>query len=527
MNQYRVSEIFSKDLPHLGPDHLLSRLTELKASAGFPLFSMQSIRPSQSKYLNRPVMAARLRDINESVGNRLADHVYTNLEKDACLVLAGQQPGLLLGPLYSVLKMISVVTLARHIQAETGVTHYPAFWMATEDHDVLEVNRVTVNGRQFVCKYSGSMARGTVPEVGRISLEKCREPLLEFLGETFRNTEFTSWLLDLTASADFSDYGSLFASLTVKLLDKSPVILIDPRKMRSLTSAPLADLAEQWPDVEDAIKQGSGTVEKAGLEPPLDQAAIFEITSRGRRRFDDAPAGFELASGSVTHAGAADAIRRSPEMFSPSAALRPVLQDAVLPVSVFLGGPSELAYLWQISPVYDVIGVRRSPLQPRISATFLDRPISRAMAATEVMPEDLHRISEICSGHSPDVSHCPECAELTRDGEQVMKTLSRIREKYNENWVRKAENSIQFQLEKLNTRLVAHVENGQSGTSKKLNKIKTAVLPGGKPQERVESFWGFLNRYGPELVPGLMKSLSPMTLNHQVVVLGETMDKEA
>src|SRR5262245_54470482 len=46
-------------------------------------------------------------------------------------IITGQQPGLLTGPLYTVLKAITVIRMAR----EFGEKSIPVFWIASDDHD--------------------------------------------------------------------------------------------------------------------------------------------------------------------------------------------------------------------------------------------------------------------------------------------------------------------------------------------------------------------------------------------------------
>jgi len=61
------------------------------------------------------------------------------LRKGAVAVVSGQQVGLFGGPLYSVLKAVSAVQLAAELAAQ-GIDAVPVFWLATEDHDLAEVN---------------------------------------------------------------------------------------------------------------------------------------------------------------------------------------------------------------------------------------------------------------------------------------------------------------------------------------------------------------------------------------------------
>src|SRR5271156_6102434 len=58
--------------------------------------------------------------------------------------VTGQQGVLLGGPLLILLKAATAVARAREATKATGVEHVPVFWMATEDHDLEEVDQVSL-----------------------------------------------------------------------------------------------------------------------------------------------------------------------------------------------------------------------------------------------------------------------------------------------------------------------------------------------------------------------------------------------
>ena len=62
------------------------------------------------------------------------------LHEGAHAVVTGQQVGLFGGPLMSLLKAAAVLSLAKQVE-DAGVPCVPVFWMATEDHDLAEVNQ--------------------------------------------------------------------------------------------------------------------------------------------------------------------------------------------------------------------------------------------------------------------------------------------------------------------------------------------------------------------------------------------------
>ena len=67
----------------------------------------------------------------------------------------------------------------------------------------------------------------------------------------------------------------------------------------------------------------------------------------------------------------------TPDRFSPGAVLRPICQDAILPVAAIISGPSEILYLEQIKPAYQLFNITRSIPWPRASFTIIDHRTMR------------------------------------------------------------------------------------------------------------------------------------------------------
>ena len=70
------------------------------------------------------------------------------LRDGAYAVVTGQQVGLFGGPLMSLFKAASVLALARQVE-QSGVECVPVFWMASEDHDLDEVNQALLLTHDF------------------------------------------------------------------------------------------------------------------------------------------------------------------------------------------------------------------------------------------------------------------------------------------------------------------------------------------------------------------------------------------
>ena len=81
------------------------------------------------------------------------------LRAGAAAVVTGQQVGLFGGPLFSILKALTAIKLADQA-TRAGNDCVPIFWLATEDHDLAEVNEVSIPGSD------GSLQKLTVPTQG-------------------------------------------------------------------------------------------------------------------------------------------------------------------------------------------------------------------------------------------------------------------------------------------------------------------------------------------------------------------------
>ena len=77
-------------------------------------------------------------------GGRASKANIAKLRAGARAVVTGQQVVLFGGPLLTLLKAATAVARAKQATKATGVEHVPVFWLATEDHDLEEVDQVSL-----------------------------------------------------------------------------------------------------------------------------------------------------------------------------------------------------------------------------------------------------------------------------------------------------------------------------------------------------------------------------------------------
>lgn len=478
----RISPIPYADCPGLGPGHLLSRLV----SGDCPDF---------------PLLGRRI----DAFSQRLA-----LFDPDATpRIIAGQQPCLLTGPIYTVLKAATAVRLSMQWSAKCRRTIQPTFWVASEDHDVLEVNRIYLRGRKLVCPFQGTLSRGTVPPVGAISLDHEKERIIENFKAAYMPAPFGAWLVDLLGGCRFTSYATLFADLLEALFEPWQLAMALPDELRQRTGPVLADLVENWPDTQAAFAEGSEKLSASGFIPPLTGLIFFEFVNGFRMPVAIEDNRMHLSHGKVSFQEAARIIREEPDRFSPGAALRPVLQDAALPITATVAGPTELLYLWQVQPLYRVAGVTPSLLTPRMSLTFVPADVQATLETGSHSIQQLFALlHDIDQGLSTITT--AGISAIADDLDRLLASLGRIETSANAKWLSRSVRT----LEKHASKTINRLRRETLFPEGQLRALSEQLFPRGKLQERTVNIFDFLSLYGPAWLQTLCERLDPMAMHH-------------
>ncbi|MEX2673068.1 MAG: bacillithiol biosynthesis BshC [Phycisphaeraceae bacterium] len=517
-------------VPLIGRDAFIARLAAGAFVDDVPLldFNQPPAPPSDTPFLNRAALAEALADGNAALGNPLNAETLAAIRGEGRMVIAGQQPGLLLGPMFTLLKAVTAVNAAEQLQPSLNVPIVPAFWIASEDHDLEEVNRVTVGDGKLVLDHPQLHRPGPRPPVGHVTLSDHRAELERFVEQAANDLPHGRTLADLTAELNLSSYATQFGQLLARLLRRpgapaggAGIVLVDPEWLRDLTAPVLAAAAERWADLETALQQGRDHLAQQDLTPPLERVNLFKLDQWDRRVAED-----------VTPDSPAE-IRRNPEQFSPSAALRPIVQDAILPTLATVAGPTELLYLWQIDPLYRVMHMQRSWLLPRLSATLLDARTAHHVERLN-LPEPTYVFDVF--DHLRELENAPavddaDLSQLQSLAEQLTEELAAIDEPAERKTIGKAINSIRYRIDRV-TRRVHQRRLDRDGVGRRsLQRIADVVYPHHQLQERRMSVLEAVGRLGPGLVHALRR-LDVTRFDHHLLLAtqppaGVTASKES
>jgi bacillithiol synthase len=322
-------------------------------------------------------------------------------------VVTGQQVGLLGGPLYVLLKAATAIARAKQATAATGVEHVPVFWLATEDHDLEEVDQVSL---------LASAKTGTGVETLRLGVRSHEAPVGGVVlgaavdGLLERASELLGYapVCDLLRECYRPDgtFGGAFARLMARLFADEGLIVMDAagREFHALGARVLRTAIEDAEGIEAALLARSAELEAAGYHAQVlvkaGSSLLFLIgedgTRQALRRGADGvwKAGAGAAAASYTTEELLAILDEAPERLSPNALLRPVFQDVILPTTAYVGGPAEIAYFAQSAVVYQRVRGRVTPVLPRLSATLIEPAIGAMMGMHEVSLPDAMRPAE-------------------------------------------------------------------------------------------------------------------------------------
>ncbi|MEO8734914.1 MAG: bacillithiol biosynthesis cysteine-adding enzyme BshC [Edaphobacter sp.] len=457
-----------------------------------------------------------------------------NIEKlrgGARAVVTGQQVGLFGGPLLTLLKAATAVSRAEEATRVSGVEHVPVFWLATEDHDLAEVNQVLLLTKTTVeTLRAGFRTHGAV-EVGGIVLGAEMEQVLEQAGELLGFTPVWEMLRECYAAGN--TLGGAFARLMARLFVDQGLIVMDAasREFHTLGAGTLRYAIEHADEMEESLLKRTGELEGLGYHAQVkvatEMSLLFLVSGGDGERLAlrrTADGGWKAGRHVYSTADLLGILESEPERLSPNALLRPVFQDTILPTAAYIGGPSEIAYFAQSAVLYEAILGRMTPVLPRLSATLLEPAIATVMEAHGVqLPDAMTTAEELAQRLGARAMPIEAKRKLAATGNALDAALTAATEYLggiDESLGRTAEVSgskMRYQMNRLRRMAASFELQKEDSLGKHAAAITLNVFPEGHPQERLVAGVWFVARYGDGLVERLVAEAANHCPGHVVV----------
>jgi bacillithiol biosynthesis cysteine-adding enzyme BshC len=450
-------------------------------------------------------------------------------------VVTGQQAGVFGGPLFTLLKAITAVQLARRTAEQQHVPCVALFWVDAEDHDWDEVRSNTVldAGMQpRTVSLRDLEGAGDLP-IARLTLDDGVRATIDELRAALPPTDFTDWVIEQAAAAWRPGAGlsHAFAAWLEGLLGPHGLIVFesgDPAAKPFVADIFAREL--QFPGRTAALATDAGRqLAERGHQPQVapqpDSVALFRLdgTRTPIRRQGDV-----LVVGEQTHAPAALAAEAvdHPERFSPNVLLRPVVQDALFPTICYVAGPSELAYLGQLRGVYEHFGVPMPLMYPRATATLVDSATRRFLARYDVRIEDLrpqdesalNKLLEAQLPASVDQALTEADAAMRRALEKVIEVVPAV-DPTLAGAAKTTLGKIEHDLRALHGKVIQAAKRRDETLRRQFTRAQAQIFPLGHPQERTLGVVYFLDRYGPALIDRLLDELPVEMGQHWLITI--------
>src|SRR5271165_7196895 len=148
------------------------------------------------------------------------------LREGAFAVVTGQQVGLFGGPLMSLFKIASALALAQQVQ-QSGVECVPVFWLATEDHDLDEVNQALFLTHDFqLVPFKANTAGTAGSPVARIRFAEGTNQLVAQAANLLGDSLAADYLRESYVEGE--TFSNAFAKLYTRIFAEHGLILLDP-----------------------------------------------------------------------------------------------------------------------------------------------------------------------------------------------------------------------------------------------------------------------------------------------------------
>jgi bacillithiol biosynthesis cysteine-adding enzyme BshC len=453
----------------------------------------------------------------------------------AVAIVTGQQAGAFGGPLYTLLKAITALQLARTTERDHGAPAVAVFWVEAEDHDWEEIRSCTVLDAEFqprTVTLADLEGAGELP-IARLTLDEGVEQTIDELAALLQPTEFTSGVLeDLRAAwKPGTGMSRAFAIWLERVLGPHGLVVYeaaDPAAKPLVADLFARELSSPGRTAALAARAGEELAAR-GHAPQVvaqpDNVALFSIAA-GRIAIKRQGDHLVVGDRTVTSDAMAAEAAASPQHFSPNVLLRPLVQDTIFPTICYVAGPSELAYLGQLRGVYEQFGVPMPLMFPRTSATLLDSAAARFLRKYGVAFEDLRTPDESALNKLLEAQLPASVEQSLRDaGAEIDGALKRVMQalpQLDPTLVGAAKTTLgkmEHELRSLHTKVIHAAKKRHETLRRQFVRAQAQAFPEGHPQERTLGGVYFLNKYGPGLIELLLDDLAVDPGRHWVVTL--------
>lgn len=267
-------------------------------------------------------------------------------------ITTGHQLNLFTGPLFFIYKISSVIQWCNYLKKHYPAFNFvPVFWMASEDHDVDEINHFYFKEHRF----QWNRASDGTPVFALSTKE------LDTLWHEMKTTQFFSeqdLQLFYNAYIQHNTYINATRFLLNELFGKYGLVILDPNEKvfkEAFKEIFYSDIFENnfYHQVLHTVETFKTHHYHIQVNPRPVNTFLFSDNKRYLIQQDKHR--YYLKDTEITFSKEAlqEMLQHTPEKFSPNVLLRPLLQQKILPNIAYIGGNAEIAYWLQLKQAFD------------------------------------------------------------------------------------------------------------------------------------------------------------------------------
>jgi len=476
---------------------------------------------------DREKIVGRLLSYNKDLG--APETVIRNIEAlaqpETYAVITGQQPGIFSGPLYTVYKALTTIIMCQRL-LNRGFSLVPVFWNASEDHDLHEIDHISIfrRNKPVEVHYKCDLENVAFSHITADKSELKR--ILKIVDDNSPDSEYKGPLLkNLNGIVDeSSDLADFFSRFMLHLFGDLGLIMIEPRHLRDMM-APIFEILIRKPtECTQVIAQTSAKLENLGYSSRIHKKSnlcnFFVLGDVGERLTVTYDGQFQVGSRIFSQEDLLSLLEESPSRFSANAVIRPVTQDYVFPTFAYVSGPNEIAYQAQLGDVYDFLSVETPLIFPRFGATIVEGKVSKVLEKYGIDILELRepeRLSKRIVGEGLEGAFKEFENSVAGSIDEV---TSRVRS-VDENLVEPcsvAEAKIFKSIRRMESKILSELKKRDRVTRQQIFKAYNNLFPYGGLQERHINVLEYLVKFGDNFLRVLHNDFSKATYGEHRVI---------
>lgn len=448
--------------------------------------------------------------------------------------IAGQQPCLFLGPLFVFYKSLYVIETANNIQKKTNSSCTPVFWIQAEDHDTKEMNHTFIpqsNGEPLKIELTEAASRSSIRYQ---KLGGSVVPAFNKLKTELERFDYSSEILSILEKHynPENNYVAAFKGAMEDIFGEDGLILFDSRdeKIAPHLSEIYKTALIRSAEIEELLQQRVKEINLTGQQeqvPLRDGLALlcYHLKSKDGPRYRIKKNGnnweTQGANESISLTEALELTEKDPFRFSSTALLRPIVQDLLFSTQAFIGGKAEIAYMNQITPLYDLFSIKQPPLLTRPSFTLVEEKILKISKELSLEYKDLY-LSKIelikkLQNSTQNEQNSPEQLKdlLAQKNSILLDAMNEAASSFGialKDPLKKTKDNIDFLIQKFVDKYAIALATQSGNLSQKVDRVLSSLLPNGIMQERCFGLPYFAAKYGlknlKEIIRNNIKNLS-------------------